>query len=511
MKTGILLSVVLLALTLPWLILLSGENRTVGMYANENDTVISGDSDVYDCLWHFSWIRESRSTNTDPRDYFGRTLAWHNMAWPSLFISWISGTGYHLSLLVSSLLTGLAGYFLARSWGVGRNGAILAGLIMVWMPVRLVRMYQHYQIASVASAVFALGMVRKWLTHSKTTFLILAFVFSALAVMECFQHGVTIALGWLITVFLSGWKGWGKTALSGTVVASGCAAGALWILLSPGMTAVNPGVDWRESVYWGAELSSYFLPSILGNPITTGYMPNIFEGVVSPGLTVLVLALLYCIREKQWKAAAAAVLVMVLSVGPLFKLGGTPTPVPLPYMLIAKLPWLSAARTPARVGILVGFAAALGAGSFIEKRGKLAGWLLTAVILFELTPVQLRTISSHVPQFYQWADGESPVLEIPASPMIRKYSLFESFDMLPRRVKFLSRGGESFMEGIPDGLTIYPEVSPVRTDLQRTGAGTVVYNRWMFQADERTFYDSLYSSLFTESEKGDSLWIWRGQ
>lgn len=511
MKTEYLLTVVLLALILPWAVLVSDHSRTVGMYADERHVLFSGDSDVYDCIWHFSWVKESLSNRTDPRVYAGKTLAWNNMAWPTLFISFIFGYGYQLSLLFSSLLTGAAGYFLARSWGLGKNGSLLAALVIVWMPVRLIRMYQHYPVASAGYALFALGMMRRWLTGGKRILLLWVFLFSALAVMEGFQHGITIALGWAVTVFLSGWKGWRRTSLSALIPAAGCIAGSLWLLTSPGVTGTDPGMEWRESVYWGAELQSYFLPSFLGRPLVTGYMPNPFEGVVSPGLTVMILAVLYCIRGKHWKAAAATAALMVMSVGPLFKLGGIPTPVPLPYMIIAKAPLLSAARAPARLGILVGFAAALAAGAMIEKKGRVAGWILTALVVLELTPVTLNSIDSTVPLFYRWGNPVPPVLEIPASSAIRKYSLFESVDMLPRRVKFFARGGEEMMEGIPAGLAWNPSVPPVRDDLQRTGASTVVYNRWMFPPDEKSFYDSLYTGIFTSDERGDSVWIWRAE
>ncbi len=508
MSTRILLSAALAALALPWIISAFAAG-TVGMYADPRHVLFQGDSDVYDCIWHFRWMEDTSAQGSDPRSYNGRTLAWNNMGWPDLFLASIFGWGYDTSLLLGTLFTALAGYVFARSWGLGRNGSILAALILAWMPVRTIRMYQHYPLASTGYVLISLAMIRRTLLKPGKGNLITVFVFSALATAESLQHGLTIALGWLVTVFLSGRRGLKNTLLSAALPAAGCIAGALWLFTSPGLTGTDPGKSWQEAVFWGAEIQSYFLPSLLGQPVVTDYMPNPFEGVVTPGLTVLLLGLLWCIRNRNWKAVIAAFCIMVLSVGPLFKFQGIPTPVPLPYMLIAKTPWLSAARAPARLGIIVGFMAALGAGAFIEKRGKVIGWILTGLVLLELTPLTLQKIHSGVPSFYTERTTSSLRLEIPSSEAIRRYSLFEAADGVPRRVKFFARGGEDMMEGIPEGLRWNPSEMPRREDLSSTGAGEVIYNRWMFPEEERALYDSLYAPIFTRSEKGDSLWIWR--
>jgi hypothetical protein len=326
--------------------------------------------------------------------------------------------------------------------------------------------------------------------------------------MESLQHGFTIAAGWAVSLLLTPWPGRRRAALSAVIPAAGCIAGALWMLTSPGLTGNDPGKDWREAVYWGAEVQSYFLPALLGDPLMTGYMPNPWEGVVTPGLSVMLFALLYCVHRKNWKAAAAALAVMIMSVGPLFKFNGVPTPVPLPYMAIAKTPWLSAARAPARLGMIVGLMAALGAGAFIEKRRNSAFWILSGAVLLELTPLSLNTISTAVPSWYFDSPPSALRLEIPASSAIRRYSLFEAVDGVPRRVKFFARGGEEMEAGIPPGLLWNPSETPVRSDLAATGAGSVVYNRWLFSPEERSFYDSLYTDIFLSLEKQDSIWVW---
>lgn len=508
MNTRILLAAAVFALALPWMVSAFSPG-TVGMYADPRHVLFQSDSDVYDCIWHFSWVKKSAENGFDPRIYNGRTLAWNNMAWPDLFLATVFGWGYDTSLFWGTLFTAVAGYIFGRSWGLGKNGAILAAVILAWMPVRTIRIYQHYPVASTGYVLISLAMIRRILIKPGKMILITGFVFSALAVAESLYYGLTVALGWFVTVLFSGWKGSGRTLLSAALPAAGCIAGALWLFTSPGLTGTDPGKDWREAVFWGAELQSYFLPSLLGQPVVTGYMPNPFEGVVTPGLTVMILGLAWCARNRHWKAALAAFCVMVLSVGPLFKFQGVPTPVPLPYMLIAKTPWLSAARAPARLGIIVGFMAALGAGAFIGKRGRITGWILTCLVLIELTPLKLQKIDTGMPSFYTETTASNLRLEIPASAAVRRYSLLEAADGVARRVKFFARGGEDMMEGIPEGFRWNPCEIPLREDFTKTGADDVIYNRWMFPEEERALYDSIYAGIYTEIEKGDSIWIWR--
>lgn len=487
---------------------MSGSSNPIGMYACPEHALLEHDSDVYDCVWHVWWVRSALDSASDPRVYYNISLAWHNMGWPDLFFSYITGTGYNGMLLFGSAVSAIAGYLLARSWGTGRNGSMLAALIIVWMPVRVIRMYQHYPIASIGYVLLTMYFVRKHILYRGWRNLTFLLVFSVLAVAESLYHGLTIAAGWLITTVLTGREHASKALKTGIVTAAGCVIGSLWLFSAPGAMGENPGKDWREAVFWAAEPQSFLLPSFLGKPVVTDYMPNPFEGVVSPGMTVGLLALVYCFMKRSWKGGLAVLAVIVLSMGPLFKMNGVPTPVPLPYMVLAKMPWLSAARAPSRMAILAGIMAACAAGAFVEKRKAGTGWILTGLILLEITPLPLRTIEATVPGFYYETAQNGIVLEIPSSDRIRRYTLFETVDGSRRIVKFLARGGEVQMEDIPASLAWGSTVEPVSADIFLTGAETVVYNRWMFSDSVRCYYDSLYINLFPEEGMQDSVWVW---
>ncbi len=509
MNSKLLLIILSALLLLPWAVTFLTSGETVGMYARNLHVLVEGDSDVYDCIWHVHWIRTAVKGGFDPRVYGNVSLAWHNMGWPDLFISLITGSNYNVMLLLGSLFSALAGYLLARSWGLGTIGSLLAGFIIAWMPVRVIRMYQHYPIASIGFLLMSMLFLRKWVVEKGRSNLIFLVMFSALAVMESLYHGITIALGWLITSFVLGKKYAKRSLFAGVLAGTGCIIGSLWILSAPGAFGQNPGKDWKEAVFWAAEPQSYFLPSFLGNPLVLDYMPNHFEGIVTPGASVAILALFYCWKKRSWRALIAVLAVITLTMGPLFKLNGVPTPVPLPYLLLVKLPWLSAARAPSRLAILTGIMAALAAGAFIEKRKPRTGWLLAGIILIEIVPLKLNTIPVTTPHFYSTEAAAGLTLEIPSSDRIRMYSLFSIADNSPRIVKFLARGDELGLESVPLSLRWGSSIPPDFEALEMTGAETIVYNRWMFTDSIRGCYDLLYKDIFPEYSAQDSVWVWK--
>ncbi len=508
MNTRILFFILFLLLVLPWLPVLMSSTEIVGMSARDEHVVYPGDSDVYDCAWHVHWVHTALREGNDPRVYSGLSLAWHNMGWPDLFISLITGNSYDLMLMFGALFSAFTGFLLARSWGVGKSGSLIAGFIVAWMPVRLIRMYQHYPIASIGYVLASMLFIRNWTLNGGKKNFILLILFSCFAVLESLYHGITIAFGWMITSFLMGRKYVRRSMITGVLAGAGCLLGSLWFFTAPGALELNPGKDWKEAVFWAAEPQSFFLPSFAGNPLILDYMPNDFEGVVSPGATVAILALLYCWKKRSWKALAAVLGIVILSMGPLFKINAIPTALPLPYMVLVKLPWLSAARAPSRLAILIGIMSAIAAGAFIERRKAKSAWLLTGLILLEIVPFGVRSIEATVPHFYRTDAASGITLEIPSSEMIRRYSLFSIADSSPRIVKFLARGGEQQMLQIPETLKWGSTSVPSQADMVFTGADIVVYNRWMFSDSIRTHYDLLYEDLFSDQEKGDSVWVW---
>ncbi len=509
MRTRYLFFLLLTVFFIPWVVLLIQGEGFIGKPAAEADVLFAGDSDVYDGVWHFWWVGTALQNKTDPRIYLGNSLAWHNMGWPDLFFSYLTGSGYNLVLFFSTLFSAFAGYMLARSWGIGKSGSLITAFIIAWMPVRLIRVYQHYMLAGIGFVVLALYGFRKGFLSGKGKYDFIVLISTFFALMQSLSFSLILAVGYVITAILTKKARLKRKLFLGFVSLAGGVIALIWFFTAPLAFDTSPEMSWTESVHWAAEPLWFLFPSFLGKPLVIEAMPNPFEGVVSPGFTVAVLALIFVFKKKSWVSLACVVAVIILSMGPLLKVNGEPTGIPLPFLVIAKMPFLSAARTPSRFALITGLMAALAAGKFIENRKSALGWLLTLFVIIELIPIKLNTISSTVHSCYLSSESNLPLtLEIPASRFIRRYSLFQTQDGAPRKIMFLARGGQWQEDCIPEPLLWASNVKPMETDLLNSGAARVIYNRWMFEDPIRTHYDTLYNDLFAEQNRSDSVWIW---
>jgi hypothetical protein len=166
-------------------------------------------------------------------------------------------------------------------------------------------------------------------------------------------------------------------------------------------------------------------------------------------------------QVRFWALAALAT--WVLSLGPLLQYMGKTTftlfqvTVPLPYLLLYKLPLLSIMRTPARLtvltmlalGVLVAFALAsllgrryLERGRVLSFRNAVWGLLLPALVVFEFLSVPFPTVPPgwNVPIYRQIAaePGRFALLELPIRPF-GDYMAYQTVHGKPIVGGYLSR------------------------------------------------------------------------
>lgn len=525
-STGLLIVglTAVLAVTAPWPGALAG-NDPVGLPGDPSDMAVAADSDVYDCVWHFWWTRRALSSGTDP--IFspvvfyprGASLSLHNIGWTSALIYGATGipgspvAALNLSLFLGTLLTFAAGTLLAREWGAGAEGALLAGMIMALMPSRIAHLYQHYMIAQIGWTLLSLFFVTRHLRRGKGA--VPAGLMAAVATLESFYHSVFLILGFFVILILSGRKtDRRRAAVSGISVVAGVLLGLTWFI----PRHQPPPVDhftWREAVHWSAEPRSYLLPSpfglagrLFGFSMKQPWMPNAFEGQVSPGLTVLLVLAGVSLFRRRRSLALVSLGIAVLSFGPLLKWNGVPTPLPLPWMLPARVPLLAHARVPARLAILFGSMAAVTTGVVFGRLRGTFRWVLLALIVFELAVTELPTVSARVPESCLQARG--PVLDLPGGTMMRVTSFYQTLHGSPRLTSFLARGGSASLEeaGL-SGLLMTDSVPVTEEMLLATPAGTVFYHRMLLPGPERHFRDSLYRAVFPGGSPEDSVWVWQ--
>jgi hypothetical protein len=119
-------------------------------------------------------------------------------------------------------------------------------------------------------------------------------------------------------------------------------------------------------------------------------------------------------------------------------------------------------------------------------------------------------VSAFVPGEYEsLRGGEGPVLEVPCSPGIRRYSLFQTVDERPRPVGFLVRsGGTAVPARLAPFSLDWSGPPPGAAQALETGAAAIVYNRWMLPDSLRSRFDALYAGLFGGFGDGDSVAVW---
>ena len=475
---------------------------------------VKNDSDVYDHVWHFWWVSNALEKGIDPRycDLIyppaGLSLVFHHVGWLDTHffaVTGISGAdpvlSFNLSLLFGTLLTGLFGWLLAKSWGADRYGALFTALALVWLPSRTAHLLQHYQLANCWALIAALWLCREYLRHKKRRHFL---GFAAAMLAAAFQspfHAVFAGIGVIATAFITR-SDWRRTAMLVLVVTVVAVLYGAFVVTSPG-NAGSPVMNWREAIYWSAEPQSFILPSpfgllgeVTGLQERASWMPNTYEGVVTPGLAVLVAFVIIAWRKKRWRFAAVVLGLFLLSLGPELRIFGRPLGIPLPFRLMQSIPLLNGIRAPSRFAILGGILAAVGAGlAFSMMRERLRA-LFMFLLLFEMTVLTLPLLSAEIPEECCAISPESTVLEIPCDRNVRRYALFQTSSGYVRQYAFLARFPD-YLEDMPE----FPEM-PENIDV-------VIYHRWLFDATEISYYDSVYSQYFPEFTAGDSIWILR--
>jgi hypothetical protein len=515
------------AVVIPWMgLLLAGEGRPVGLPADPADVVFEGDSDVYDAVWHFWWTERALSESQDPMfcplvfHPRGASMSMHNIGWPStiaLANPLFAGDpvrALNTTLFFGTALVFAAGVLIARQWGAGWDGAFLAGFIVTLMPSRVGHLYQHYMIAQIGWAMMSLYFFTRYLDR-RGRGLFAAALFAGLATLESLYHIIFLVLGAtaILLLRLGGYtKGTALRALASITI--GVALAGVWFIPRNVGTA-SDYFTWMEAVHWSAEPVSYLVPSPFGLagrvfplPLKQPWMPNAFEGNVTCGLSVLLLFVVVCARRRRWVLSLIMLSLLVLSLGPLLKIDGTPTPYVLPWMGPARLTLLANARVPARISMLAGVIAAVTAGAVFKGMKPLLRGLFLLLVLFELYIPVFPVLPVDVPEACLQADG--PVLDLPAGCMTRITALYQTRHGQPRLTAFLARGGLTALEqaGL-NGLLMGDRAVVTNDVLLATPAETALYHRMLLEPGQRRLYDSLYAPAFPSGAPDDSVWVWR--
>lgn len=535
MRRTLVLLAVPLAVAVPFGVFLLSESPGLPGLESENPPV-PGDSDVYEQAWHFWWVGNALREGSDPRicPLVGLSppysLAGQNIGWPDavLFgplLGTHPATALFAALLAGTALIFAAGFLFARSWGLDPSGSMFAALFITWAPARTAHLMQHYSIACFGWVILSMACARLFLVRGRTALLAVSGIALLIASLESAYHAMIGAAG-IAIVAAASMRHPFKSRMPALAAATAAALSLALLFFASFPGELPPGENPGESVFWSAEPISYLLPSPFGLPAVlagirarASWMPNIFEGVVTPGFVVILLAMAAVLRKPSGGCAdpvrrdviplaLLSLIPFVLALGPRLKLFGSPTGIALPYALVLDLPFLGGARSASRFAMLGAALLAVPAACSLRCLGRRAGTAVAALAALELIPPALPSVSGAVPSFYSTREEGSSILEIPASPIARRYALFMTADSRERPVFFHGRRAApldtSFDPFMTDSRQLVTEEQAAAT-----GVDLIVYNRWMFGRDERNRLDAEYSGIFEQPQPSDSVWVWR--
>lgn len=576
-------------------------------------TQVPGGGDAWQHIWNLWWVKKSLlDLHTNPYHtdllYYpnGVNLYFHTLVLsagvigiPLQLIGLNLITTYNVILLMTFVLAGW-GAFLLCKYLTGNNwAAFVGGAVFAFAPYHSAHLFGHMNLASLQWIPFYVLFLLKAIDEgTRTKDKVKPSIFRIPA--SAFIAGVFLALNayteWTYTIFLVLLTGlifiWKLVLPSerrelrekgislAALIVRFAVVGVVFLILSapiffPTLQEARQGYAQQppeETLFYSADLINAFLPSelspIWGKEIAAKvqaippYLPlkNPSERVLFLGYTVMLVALwgLWKLRRDRrvifW--ALIALLMWLLSLGPVLQVMGKRTftafgvDVPLPYLLLYKLPLFSIMRTPARLtvmvmlalAILVAFAvAALLKGNQKSAVRSQLGWkseirnpkfaivaLLPVLILFEFLPFfPMVPPGWDVPIYQKIAaePGNFALLELPIRPA-SDYMAYQTVHGKPIIGGYLSRqppyplldenaAVHYVLDTTPADDPVAAQVSGGKGEqsLRDLGVKYVIIRWWMFTPEQKAVMDTKLATLLARppdlTYPADQVDVWQ--
>jgi len=424
------------------------------------------DGDVWVHLWTFRWIKEALLSGQNP--YYtnllfypnGTSLYSHNIAWVNIAL-WLplqgligEGAAYSLHFLLIILFNGFAGYWLVREFTGSSMAGFVGALIIAFWPYALSHQ-DHPNLIFIAWIILALLFLKRFFDRQQKRDLLLAAVSIALIGLTRWQ--LLIIGGFIIGLYilyrLVGNKVYRTPRFVGLLALIFLLALLFMIpLLLPLIKALTgesvPSDLFLEVAPFSTDLLSYLTPSLY-HPIWGETVSDLYANfpvhstVPFLGYTALLLAIIGVFtqwpRSRFW--LVAALLYILLALGPALIVNGRNTGLPLPLSLIDDTFIIQMVRRPIRFNIVLSIPVAILAGyGVISLREKTRGaWqpvvlaaLVVTLIVSEYI-VTYRTFPLETPAWYSELasqPGEFGLVNIPMNPGQRYYKSYMYFQFV---------------------------------------------------------------------------------
>lgn len=388
----------------------------------------------------------------------------------------------NLMVILATFLSGMGMYLLAKDLTKSPVAALFAAIAFAFCPFRMIRIIGHIHMALTQFLPFAIWAFLKMGETRKLRYSFWTGLFFALACYCNYYYVVYLTLAFLFMLFY-GWiryPHWRTMLFLRSLILSG-----LWAVffLLPVLfhvytlvhTSTAGSYVGREEFFikQSATLGQYLRISPLNTSIQNllGESPFISPySKITPGWTVLFLSfggIVYAVRNRPRYSGILLFMgfgFFLLSLGPFFEIMDQ-IRLPLPYLLVMKIPFVNHVRIPERFAIMVNLAMAIAAAYFLKEilmrlsrnsRKVLAAGIF-ALLLFELASFPYPMEAFDPPKiFYKLAQSEGKtMLSLPFYPgdirakNYMRYQLIHKKKLLDGRVSRNPWPPIHYVENIP--------------------------------------------------------------
>ena len=372
---------------------------------------------------------------------------------------------YNIHLMLSFVLSALTAYLLVLYLTRNRTAALLGGLVFAIFPNRMAQSAAHFaQVVTYLFPLCALYLIKLKRRPNRHN----AIVFGVILGLSSLVNIIHIAylLLPLLVVFIGYWAIFDRsnfwTGKTLRYLALGLLIGVLIsasLLLPFAWHTLTGQLDYLQQsgvTNFSADLLAFFVPAA-SHPILSRWPAfrefatrllgsgNFRENTVYLGIIPLIIAAYGVWRCKKARTLPWLILTIgtaILSLGPVLKVAGHVTGLPLPYALAQYLPFYKWGRVPGRFNetVILGLAVLTGYGYAAlsrQFRGKDRTLSALTVILFVFIGLEYWTLwpyptmSAAAPEFYDdWATEteDFAILDLPQWPLwVREASNYAMF------------------------------------------------------------------------------------
>lgn len=426
--------------------------------------------DLWQNVWNVWWVQQALFVyHTTPYHtpvlFYpqGASLALHTLNLPLALVGLpllpVLGmvATYNLLTLLALVLVGYCTFVLARFQTAHTPSALVAGAVVMLAPQRLneMRLAQLPTVCDYGVPLALLGVLLA-LKHQTWRTAMLAAAGLLLAGLSSWYHlfHLLIVLAVLLVWHLCNrqhmfgehvaFRAWVRIAVLGVLLAAP--------FLLP---AVQEAATASYAQKGGDLVSSADLLQLLPQTLSGAWRhtPPDWTGHALFGLVPVLLALVGLVLAPRhtmlW--AVAAVVCLVLMLGPRISVGGSDTGIPLPYALVRALPVVGTFRAPLRINatitLLLALMAAPGLARLAERLNPSFVWggagLLLVLIALEAVRLPFPLVSAAVSPVYQQIAAQPGAWSVLELPLDRPERLLKEMYAQTYHHKFILTGQTS--------------------------------------------------------------------